>query len=114
MAFRYGAEKAQTVVQETHAEIARREREFLVSMLEYAEHREGDPTFETMTLDELRAEYGERYDEIWLDGTLTDDNARHEADDYFEGFSAGAALVVRLIFAAWPEVEERIRKKVTT
>lgn len=41
------------------------------------------------------------YDAIWFEGGLSEDNERHSADDYHEGYEAGAAMVLRYLHAVF-------------
>ena len=68
-----------------------REREFKRDMLRGANFEVAND----VSLDDVQAMYDEHYDDIWLsDDGLAADNERHEADDYYEGFEAGAAMVL--------------------
>jgi hypothetical protein len=68
-----------------------RRREFLAAMLDGVTDMPADAT-----LDALEAAYTEHYDDVWLSdhGTLSDDNDRHQADDYAEGYQAGLRYAV--------------------
>jgi hypothetical protein len=88
-------------------QLDKREIDFLVNMLTHApDYTEGE---ERMSLDELRAAYQDHYEAIWMGGDLTEDNERHEADDYHQGFAAGAAMVLEhlhRVFGIEPPQEE--------
>jgi hypothetical protein len=96
VAFQYGQRKALRVREAAIANLDEREAEFLYGMLE--DVVVDTPALEGLTLDELRSAYEDNYDEIWLDdGGLDEDNARHEADDYYNGYVAGSRMVLELL-----------------
>lgn len=98
MAFRYGFAKAVDVRAKAVAKLGEREREFLISMLSYTDVAGTDEA----DLETLRDAYRERSDEIWLsDGSLESDNERHSADDYYQGYEAGAAMVLTFLCEAF-------------
>ena len=70
-----------------------REREFLLDMLS------GTDCAGVNDLDDLRKAYEEKYEEIWVDSNdgLAADNERHEADDYYTGYVAGASMVLQIL-----------------
>lgn len=82
-------------------ESAKREEAFLRDMLDGI-----DFDHVGLGLDELRTAYHaeENYDAIWFDGGMADDNARHEADDYHEGFQNGLTFAVQALIDAGVEV----------
>jgi len=45
--------------------------------------------------DAVQTLYERVYDAIWMGGGFSDDNDRHEEDDYHEGYEAGASMVLR-------------------
>jgi hypothetical protein len=92
-------------VRNMRIELDKREREFLLDMLDGIEkplHLGGK------SLDELRALYAneEIHDEIWFGGGLEDDNARHEADDYYQGFVNGVGFAIQKLIDAGIEIPE--------
>jgi hypothetical protein len=55
-----------------------------------------------ITLEQARTLYDRHYDDVWLaDDGLDADNDRHEADDYYEGYVAGASMVLVLLHEAF-------------
>lgn len=93
-----GKARALKVKAEAIAKLDEREAEFLGNLLGTV-----DIPVEGKTLDELRALYADEdnYDKVWFEGSLADDNARHEADDYYKGYVAGAAMVLGLLHKAF-------------
>jgi hypothetical protein len=91
------------------AALDEREREFLLDLLGDTDvHGLGSEGLLARDLDALRELYDVHYDDIWLGGGdgLAADNERHEADDYYQGYVAGARMVLALLLEAFEIREE--------
>jgi hypothetical protein len=97
--------------------LAGREREFLCSMITNS----GDASdivdseeinLDSLELDALRDLYRREdiYDAVWCSysESLAADNARHEEDDYYEGYEQGAGMVLSAITEVFGLTQEQM------
>jgi len=78
-----------------HKRSAECRRELLLELIDHADHDERD--LSALSLDRLEALYEVHYEEIWSAGGLSDDNARHDADEYHNGYQAALAFALQAL-----------------